>query len=196
MSNFSGHWFTTFGPMELTQSGMQIRGFYLMHHSSCPIEGSMRDGKFHFTYQEPAAEGEGWFELVRYGKFAGQWRAKGAANWSSWSGQREFEGIWETSFGLLRLVQEPEQRFGFYESLVLCTLAGATGANDSSFAIANCGRKGKVTSISRQIRPALRASGARTVRCNGRRGRGGVSPRCPDGLARGDRGALAAFIPR
>ena len=124
MSNFSGRWFTTFGPMELTQDGIQIRGFYSMQQNSCPIEGSMQDGKFHFIYQEPTAEGEGWFELVRHGKFAGQWRAKGEAKWSSWSGQREFEGIWETSFGLLRLVQEPERVLGFYEGAGPCTLAG------------------------------------------------------------------------
>lgn len=124
MLNFSGRWFTTFGLMELTQDGTQVRGFYSMQQNSCPIAGSIRDGKFHFTYQEPAAEGEGWFELVRHGKFAGLWRPKGAANWSSWSGQREFEGIWETSFGLLRLVQEPERVLGFYEGAGPCTLEG------------------------------------------------------------------------
>ena len=99
MLNFSGRWFTSFGPMELAQEGDRVRGFYSMQQNSCPIEGSLRDGKFHFTYREPAAEGEGWFELVRHGRFAGQWRPKGSATWSSWRGEREFEGIWETSLG-------------------------------------------------------------------------------------------------
>jgi len=124
MLNFSGRWFTTFGPMELTQEGNLVRGFYSIQQNSCPIEGSIRDGKFHFTYQEPSVEGEGWFELVRHGKFAGQWRPKGTSDWSPWTGQREFEGIWETSFGLLRLVQEPERILGFYEGAGPCTLEG------------------------------------------------------------------------
>ncbi len=95
-----------------------------MQQTSCSIEGSIRDEKFHFTYQEPDAGGEGWFELVRYGKFAGQWRPKGTSDWSTWTGQREFEGIWQTSFGLLRLVQEPERILGFYEGAGLCALEG------------------------------------------------------------------------
>jgi hypothetical protein len=124
MLNFSGRWFTSFGPMELAQEGDRVRGFYSMQQNSCPIDGSLRDGKFHFTYREPAAEGEGWFELVRHGRFAGQWRPKGSSTWSSWRGEREFEGIWETSFGLLRLVQEPEHVLGFYEGAGPCTLEG------------------------------------------------------------------------
>ena len=124
MLNFSGRWFTSFGPMELTQDGDRVRGFYAMHGNTCPIEGSVRDGKFHFTYQEPNVEGEGWFELARHGRFAGQWRPKGSANWLPWTGQREFEGVWESSFGLLRLIQEPERVLGFYEGAGPCALEG------------------------------------------------------------------------
>jgi hypothetical protein len=129
MANFSGRWFTTFGPMELIQDGNQVRGFYSMQQTSCPIEGSVRDGKFYFTYQEPSVEGEGWFELVRHGRFAGEWRPKGAPKWSFWFGQREFEGIWETSFGLLRLVQEPGRVVGFYEGAGPCGLEGELEKN-------------------------------------------------------------------
>jgi hypothetical protein len=133
MSNFSGRWFTTFGPMELAQDGNKVRGFYSMQQSSCPIEGSIRDGKFHFTYKEPKAEGEGWFELVRHGRFAGEWRATGTPNWAVWVGQREFEGVWESSFGLLRLVQEPERVLGFYEGVGPCGLEGKLEENRLSF---------------------------------------------------------------
>lgn len=115
MSDFNGRWFTTFGPMELTQDGNRVQGFYQFKENSCPIEGSIREGRLQFSYREPTAEGEGWFELVRHGKFAGQWRPKDNPTWSSWTGQRGFEGIWETSFGLMRLVQEPERVVGFYE---------------------------------------------------------------------------------
>jgi hypothetical protein len=124
MSDFSGRWFTTFGFMELTQDGNRIQGYYEFQGNRCPIEGSVSDGRFQFTYQEPTVEGEGWFEQLRHGKFAGQWRPKGAAGWSSWIGQRQFEGIWDSSFGLLRLVQEPERVFGFYEGTGRSTLEG------------------------------------------------------------------------
>jgi hypothetical protein len=133
MPDFSGRWFTTFGPMELTQEGERVRGSYLMQQNSCPIEGTIRDGKFHFTYREPTAEGEGWFELVRHGRFAGRWRQKDSPTWSSWRGEREFEGIWETSFGLLRLVQESERVLGFYESAGPCALEGRLEHNRLQF---------------------------------------------------------------
>jgi hypothetical protein len=133
MANFSGRWFTTFGPMELTQDGNRVSGSYALEQNSCPIEGSIHDGRFQFTYQEPSVEGEGWFELVRHGKFAGKWRPKGSSSWSSWIGHREFEGIWESSFGLLRLVQEPDRVLGFYEGAGPCTLEGRLEQNRLSF---------------------------------------------------------------
>jgi hypothetical protein len=133
MSTFSGRWFTTFGPMELTQDGNQVRGFYTLQQNRCPIEGSIRDGRFQFTYQEPTVQGEGWFELVRHGKLAGKWRPKGATAWSSWIGQREFEGVWDSSFGLLRLVQEPERVLGFYEGTGPSSLDGRLENNRLTF---------------------------------------------------------------
>jgi hypothetical protein len=124
MANFSGHWFTTFGPMELTQEGNRVQGFYTFQQNSCPIEGSVRDGRLVFTYQEFTVEGEGWFELVRHSKFTGRWRAKGAPTWSSWNGEREFEGIWDSSYGLMRLVQEPDRVLGFYEGVGPAAMEG------------------------------------------------------------------------
>jgi hypothetical protein len=133
MSNFSGRWFTTFGPMELTQEGNRVHGCYTFQGNRCPIDGLICDGRFQFTYQEPAAEGEGWFELVRHGRFAGQWRRKGETSWSSWIGEREFEGIWESSFGLMRLVHEPECVLGFYEGLGPSTVKGRLQNNRLTF---------------------------------------------------------------
>jgi hypothetical protein len=133
LPDFSGRWFTTFGPMELTQDGDRVCGSYSMEQNSCPIEGTIREGKFNFTYREPTAEGEGWFELVRHGRFAGQWRQKDSSAWSSWRGEREFEGIWQTSFGLLRLVQEPDRVLGFYEGAGPCALEGRLEQNRLQF---------------------------------------------------------------
>jgi hypothetical protein len=124
MSSFAGRWFTTFGTMELSQDGSRVEGIYESAAPRCAIQGTIRDGRLHFTYQEPTAAGEGWFELVRHGRFAGEWRPEGTETWSSWSGQREFDGIWETSFGLLRLVQEPGRVFGYYEGPGPSTVEG------------------------------------------------------------------------
>jgi hypothetical protein len=133
MSNFSGRWFTTFGPMELAQDGNRVRGFYMLQENRCPIEGSVCDGRLQFSYQEPTVQGEGWFELIRHGKFAGQWRPKDAPTWSSWIGEREFEGIWDSSFGPMRLVQEPERVLGFYEGLGPCAVEGRLENNRLTF---------------------------------------------------------------
>jgi hypothetical protein len=133
MPDFSGRWFTTYGPMELSQHGNAVDGYYEFQADRCTIKGAIRDGRLHFVYQEPAVAGEGWFELVAHGKFAGEWRPNGSQNWSSWVGQRGFEGIWETSFGLLRLVQEPERVFGFYEGPGPSMLEGRLGGGRLSF---------------------------------------------------------------
>ena len=122
--DFSGHWFTTFGPMELTQENDRVHGFYGTQQNPCTVEGAISGGRFHFTYREPDADGEGWFELERHGRFSGEWRTRGSEDFSSWRGEREFEGIWETSFGLLRLVQEPSRVLGFYEGGGACHLEG------------------------------------------------------------------------
>ena len=110
--------------MELTQDGSRVHGYYDFQGNRCSIEGSISDSRLQFTYQEPTVTGEGWFELVRHGRFVGQWRVKDDERWSSWSGDRQFEGIWQSSFGLLRLVQEPDCVFGFYESTEPCHLDG------------------------------------------------------------------------
>jgi len=119
--------------MELMQEANRVHGFYTFQGNKCPIDGLIRDDRFQFAYQELAAEGEGWFELVRHGRFAGRWRRKGETSWSSWIGEREFEGIWESSFGLMRLIQEPENVLGFYEGAEPSTLKGRLQNNRLTF---------------------------------------------------------------
>jgi len=133
MTNFNGRWFTTFGPMELTQDGDGEEGFYNFQQNRCAIEGSISDSRFQFRYQKPTVEGEGWFEMVRHGRFAGQWRPKGHSIWSNWIDEREFEGIWDSSFGLLRLVQEPDRVFGFYEGIGPSSADGRVENNRLTF---------------------------------------------------------------
>jgi hypothetical protein len=122
--SFAGRWFTTFGPMDLQQQGDRIEGVYRYDDVPCAIKGTLTKGRFEFQYQEAAARGEGSFQLVRPGRFEGQWREQGATQWQPWIGERGFEGIWDSSFGLLKLIQDDQRVFGFYEGLGSATVEG------------------------------------------------------------------------
>ncbi len=115
MNTFAGHWVTTFGPMELTQEGGRVHGTYWNQGVPCTLEGDVDGDRYTFRYREPAEEGEGWFRLRRYGAFAGQWHVAGHDTWQEWRGNRLWDAVWETSFGRLRLVEEPESVIGYYE---------------------------------------------------------------------------------
>ena len=124
MSDFAGQWFTTFGPMKLEQGGDAIHGVYRSRGGLCRIDGKVVDGQFRFHYKEPGEQGSGWFELARHGRFAGRYQADGNPAEHDWIGQREFDGIWESTFGRLRLVQEEDRVFGFYEGVGRSTIEG------------------------------------------------------------------------
>src|SRR5260370_22678541 len=98
MSDFSARWFTTYGPMNLKQTGSRVQGSYGPPGMENAIEGVVKDGTFRFRYREPAAQGEGWFALERYGKFTGQWRPDGAEQWGTRTRQRGVAGVWGNSF--------------------------------------------------------------------------------------------------
>lgn len=125
MPDFTGRWFTTFGPMTLTQDGAQVTGEYGPPGIGAKLSGTVEGIVFSFEYEEPAERGQGVFELARPGKFAGRYLAEGAAQWRPWDGQRGFDGIWESSFGRLRLIQEEERVVGFYEGLGSSTIQGS-----------------------------------------------------------------------
>jgi hypothetical protein len=128
MSDFAGRWLTTFGPMDLTQEGTKVRGWY-GPRSDCFLEGKVAGGKLRFRYREPEAAGEGWFVLVHHGKFSGQWRQDLIEQWSSWIGERGFNGVWDTSFGPLRLVQREDSVVGVYEVGGRATIEGRLEGN-------------------------------------------------------------------
>lgn len=91
--DFSGTWETTYGTLVLKQDGSSVSGFYLMG-GLCTVEGSVESsGRLVFTYEEPSASGEGWFELSSDGaSFSGQWRERGSSVWSGWEGYRSGTG--------------------------------------------------------------------------------------------------------
>lgn len=121
MSDFTGRWFSTFGSMLLAQDGATVHGNYGMAGT---VNGTVADGKLTFEYAEPGESGRGWFELRRHGKFAGEYQPDGAFQGRTWEGLRDFDGIWESSFGRLRLIQNEKEVIGFYEGVGPATLKG------------------------------------------------------------------------
>ncbi len=135
MSGFAGKWHSTFGLMELVQEGDRVHGQYSFRGIPCSLDGAIHGGRLVFRYQEPEAGGEGWFELQRKGRaFAGQWHADGDAQWRPWVGARVgFDGLWETSFGRMRLMQEGDRLHGFYEGGGGSTLEGRLEGAEFTF---------------------------------------------------------------
>jgi hypothetical protein len=135
MSSFAGRWQTTFGPMELTQAGGRVHGSYFYMGTECLVEGEASDGRLVFAYQEPTVRGEGWFALKRRGQaFAGQFRPEGSDRWGPWEGERVgFDGLWNTSFGLLRLIEDKGRVHGHYEAGGGATLNGRVKDNQLTF---------------------------------------------------------------
>lgn len=117
--DFSGTWETTYGTMILSQDGSRVTGYYLFG-GVCTVAGEVNgSGRFVFTYTEPSATGEGWFDLVNGGAgISGEWRASGSQNWASWEGSRTtstddgsrwlviLEAEWQSG------MTEPEYSFG------------------------------------------------------------------------------------
>jgi hypothetical protein len=124
MSDFAGQWYSTCGPMTLTQDGVRVQGVYRMGTQECSLDGTIKNGVLRFRYREPHAAGKGWFALQRHGRFSGQWRADGSTRWQPWQGERGFEGLWHSTFGPLRLIQGPSAVHGWYEGLGSSTIEG------------------------------------------------------------------------
>jgi hypothetical protein len=138
---YAGDWETTFGPMTLKQDGKKVEGFYVMEGVRCTLEGTVEKNKLTFTYQEPDVRGEGWFELAADGKsFKGEWRENGATNWQPWVGRRvaavkvdSFDGLWETTFGRMRLTQKDGKVEGVYSYASESTVSGSVEGTKLTF---------------------------------------------------------------
>jgi hypothetical protein len=115
MTTFTGRWITTYGPMELRQNGAAVQGKYWFQGIPCTIDGMLQGNRLTFHYQDPSGNGEGWFEQTGYEQMRGQFCLDGTDQWGNWSGNREWDGIWDTSFGRVRLIQEEERILGFYD---------------------------------------------------------------------------------
>jgi hypothetical protein len=129
--SFTGTWNTTFGLMVLKQDGQAVKGHYDFEDAEAKIEGTVEKNKLTFTYEEPTGvKGEGWFELAVDGSsFKGQWREP-EQSWQKWEGKRTrdvqigYAGLWETSFGRMRLLETDKKVEGIYSYSSASTLSG------------------------------------------------------------------------
>lgn len=117
---FTGVYESSFGRVRLVQTGQQVSGTYAYGGGST-IEGSVEDGRFSFTYQEPTASGEGWFELRPDDSgFNGQWRATGGSEWATWTGDRveeDPERVWLVVIEAQWELDLAEEEYSFGEML-------------------------------------------------------------------------------
>ncbi|MCD4700584.1 MAG: hypothetical protein K8S24_01880 [Candidatus Aegiribacteria sp.] len=94
LPDFSGTWETTYGTLFLQQDNSHVSGYYTLDGYST-IKGEIgHGGKLIFTYREPTASGEGWFELSNDSmSISGMWRPDGGGQWYEWEGYRAGAGI-------------------------------------------------------------------------------------------------------
>jgi hypothetical protein len=86
---FAGQWETTYGPLTLHQQGALVSGVYFFLGKRCTLQGKVVGTRLEFTYQEPSAKGEGWFDLAADGRtFQGTWRYIGSKTRGNWTGKR------------------------------------------------------------------------------------------------------------
>jgi hypothetical protein len=140
---FAGTWETSFGPMTLKVDGDVVHGTYELDGQSCRLEGKLDKKRLNFRYQEPNARGEGWFELADDGQsFAGRWREEGKKAYAVWTGKRVgaaaakatgFGGLWQTTFGRLRLTQDGDRVAGVYTYAGGSTIEGKVEGNKLAF---------------------------------------------------------------
>lgn len=127
--SFAGVWETTFGTMTLTQTGDAVTGEYSLGAATATIDGKVKDGRLTFTYVEPRARGEGWFELAEDGRsFTGKWRQAGDEQWRDWRGTLStlftFDGLWNTTYGAMRLCVRDSACQGVYAFAGVSRIAG------------------------------------------------------------------------
>ncbi len=123
---FPGQWLTTFGQMSLEQNGPAITGTYHYGSSEGRLDGTVSGNTLRFRYQEPNEKGEGIFRLLRSGKFTGSYTVAGEQRVRRWDGERGWDGIWDSDFGRVRLLQEADQVHGSYEGAGPSQIEGRT----------------------------------------------------------------------
>ena len=104
--SFAGTWFTSFGRLRLEAKGDGWAGAYRYGTSDGELAGKIEDGELRFRYRDAFDTGTGAFRLLRSGRFVGHYRVKGSKHVRRWDGERGFDGVWETTFGPMRMVHD------------------------------------------------------------------------------------------
>lgn len=140
----SGAWQTTYGEVVLSQDGPRISGTYYEGRAS--IDGALDGMEFAFRYDEGNAQGEAIFTFDDDGMaFTGRWRPDGTENWADWNGTRAgsgaqaggdptgFVGVFQTSFGLMRLMPSETRVVGCYDYRESSSIVGSVAGNRLTF---------------------------------------------------------------
>ena len=114
VASFEGRWQTTFGEMKLERAGKFIVGEY----PGGKLKGTVTENRLSFRYKD-SEHGLAKFELSADGsRFTGKYLASGTPQWAKWDGTRAkprgFQGLWNTSFGKLRLAVSGNDVTGAY----------------------------------------------------------------------------------
>jgi hypothetical protein len=112
--DFLGTWFTTFGPLTLEPEGTGLTGVYRFGTSNGRLTGRVEGAELNFSYRDASDTGTGKFRLQRSGHFAGHYKAKGSRHVRRWDGERGFDGVWNTTFGPLRMIEHAREVHGVY----------------------------------------------------------------------------------
>ena len=134
-TSFEGRWITTFGELELKRSGK----FFVGTYPGGTLKGAVFGNSLAFRYQDQAERGQAKFELSKDGSaFTGKYRPTGANDWRKWDGRRAqprgFAGLWDTSYGKLRLTVSGKKVSGAYDfSGADATVEGEIQGNKLTF---------------------------------------------------------------
>lgn len=140
VSDFSGQWDSTFGVLLLTQTGEAVKGTYPLGILSGRVQGNT----LVFNYFEPTlggagVNGVGKFTLNKSAtEFSGRWRQKGRPTWQQWNATKlkaaagtGLSGLWETTFGRMRLnVEEDEVRGEYLTAAGIGQVTGTRMGNE------------------------------------------------------------------
>ncbi|HEV3119045.1 MAG TPA: hypothetical protein VGY58_18470, partial [Gemmataceae bacterium] len=121
---FDGEWRTSFGIVQLKQTGSAVTGTY-GNAGQFTIKGTVEGKTLTFEYQEGQARGDANWKLDESGhSFRGEFKIRGgqAGGWQGWrpdpeapKGQlADIGGLWLTDLGLMELEQDGDKVKGRY----------------------------------------------------------------------------------
>lgn len=119
--------------MQLEQHGAKVTGSYRYGSTDGQIDGRVRGSLLRLRYSEGAQSGSGEFRLLRYGKFSGFYIPEGQKTPHPWEGHRGWDGLWETDFGRLRMIQECDRVLGSYTGAADSELRGRDSGGRLAF---------------------------------------------------------------